>query len=106
MVTGVAPEPSIALTSPASLTLTGSSPVRSTARLQLSLARPMGVHVAVYDVIGRRVRTLVNGPLPAGSRQVQWDGCSEHGAPVGSGIYFVRATWAVGRQVVRVPLVH
>ena len=106
MVTGIAPEPSSTVTSPVSLALAGASPAHSTARLVLSLARPMEVHVAVYDVSGRRVRTLLRGVVPAGSRQVIWDTHSEQGAPVGSGIYFVRATWTVGRQVVRVPLIH
>jgi hypothetical protein len=106
MVTAVQPEPSTIQTIPVALTLTGQSPVRSSARLRLSLVRPMEVHVAVYDVSGRRVRTLVDGDLPAGSRQILWDGHSERGAGAASGIYFVRATWAVGRQVVRVPLIH
>lgn len=66
----------------------------------------MRVHAAVYDVFGRRVRTLVNGALPAGSTLFMWDGCAERGNRVSSGIYFVRATCAAGRQAVRVPLIR
>ena len=105
MVTAVGPRPSAAL-APVALTMTGPSPVRSTAWLQLTLARPMQVYVAVYDISGRRVRTLVNGPLPVGSRTLLWDGHTERGAPVGSGVYFVRATCAAGRRVIRFPLIR
>jgi hypothetical protein len=106
MVAGVPPKPSFTVTKPVSLTLAGPSPAHSATRLQLALARPMAVHVAIYDVFGRHVRTLVNGPVPAGSRTLLWDGHADHGAPVSSGIYFVRATCAAGRQVVRIPLIR
>jgi flagellar hook capping protein FlgD len=105
LVTAVGPKPTLAL-APVVLRLTGPSPMRTTTWLQLTLARPMQVHVAVYDLFGRRVRTLVNGALPAGSRTLLWDGHAEQGAPVSSGIYFVRATCRAGRQVVRIPLIR
>lgn len=40
------------------------------------------VRLAVYDLLGRRVATLVNGPMPAGRHQVDFDGSN-----LGSGIY-------------------
>jgi hypothetical protein len=106
MVAGVGPTPPLIGLAPVALTLAGPSPVRSTARLQLALARSMQVHVAIYDVFGRRVRTLLNGAVAAGSRPLLWDGRGEQGAPVSSGIYFVRATCPAGRQVVRIPLIR
>jgi hypothetical protein len=105
MVAAVGLTPALALP-PVTLTLAGPSPMRTVAQLQLTLARPMPVHVAVYDVFGRRVRTLVNGPVPAGSRSLLWDGRAAQGSPMGSGIYFVRATCPAGGQVVRIPLVR
>jgi hypothetical protein len=39
----------------------------------------------VYDVIGREVRTLVNGPKVAGSYTIQFDG-----SDLPSGVYFYR----------------
>jgi hypothetical protein len=52
--------------------------------------REQPVHLAVYDVNGRRVRTLVDGPMVPGSFEVVWDGRSDGGAATAAGVYFVR----------------
>ena len=41
---------------------------------------------------GRRVRTLVDGVVPAGSRAFTWDGRDHRGHAVASGVYFYRMT--------------
>jgi hypothetical protein len=46
--------------------------------------------LAVYDVSGALVTTLVSGEVPAGRASVTWDGTDRNGAPVASGTYFVR----------------
>ena len=43
-------------------------------------------------VLGREVAVLVDGPRPAGSQQVSWDGRDAAGRPVSSGVYFARLT--------------
>ena len=48
------------------------------------------VHVGVYDVLGREVRTLVSTDMKAGSYQVEWDGRDAQGNVVGSGMYYYR----------------
>jgi len=48
------------------------------------------VMLAVYDVTGARVKTLINEALPGGRYEVSWDGTNEHGQHVASGIYFAR----------------
>ncbi|MBN2070495.1 MAG: T9SS type A sorting domain-containing protein [Candidatus Krumholzibacteriota bacterium] len=48
------------------------------------------VSLKIYDVAGRRVRTLVEAIQPSGSYQVNWDGQNENGAKVAQGIYFYR----------------
>jgi len=50
------------------------------------------VRLAVYDVTGRLVKTLVNEVLPGGRYEVSWDGRNEHGEQVASGIYFANLT--------------
>ena len=47
------------------------------------------VELAVYDALGRKVRTLVDGSLFAGSHSVSWDGLDQAGAVVGNGAYLV-----------------
>ena len=44
----------------------------------------------VYDLAGRLVRTLQDGPLGAGEHQVIWDGTDAHGGKVVQGLYFCR----------------
>ncbi len=51
---------------------------------------PEDAHVAIriYDVTGRLVRTLLDGKIAGGRREVVWDGRNDSGDPVGSGVYF------------------
>jgi hypothetical protein len=46
--------------------------------------------LTVYDVGGRRVRSLHRGIIPPGEMTVRWDGRDEHGHVVSTGVYFVR----------------
>jgi hypothetical protein len=46
--------------------------------------------VAVYDVAGRRVRTLHAGATAAGPRTIMWDGRDSRGTRAPAGVYFVR----------------
>jgi len=59
------------------------------------------VSLTVYDVTGARVRTLVNGTVRAGRHSTRWDGRTDNGSPVGSGVYFYRLTTAGGQALTR-----
>jgi flagellar hook assembly protein FlgD len=48
--------------------------------------------LAVYDVEGRLVRTLVDETVGEGYQERIWDGKDANGNPVGSGLYFYRLT--------------
>ncbi len=52
------------------------------------------VTLAVYDVRGSKVRTIVDSVLPAGryDQQFSWNGVNDRGATVNSGMYFYRLT--------------
>lgn len=70
------------------------------------LRRPGTVRLAVYDVEGRTIRTLVDGPQAVGEHQVTWDARDSRGKPVASGVYFARLDSDTGRlvrRIVRVP---
>ncbi len=56
-------------------------------------AAPAGqwpVDVSIYNVAGRRVRTLVHGALPGGRYAYAWDGRDDSSRGVAAGIYFVQ----------------
>ncbi len=48
------------------------------------------VKLAVYNLIGQKIRTLVNGYLPAGLHSAVWDGRNDEGDAAVSGVYFYR----------------
>jgi hypothetical protein len=50
------------------------------------------VTLRVYDVSGRLVRALVDGPEGPGAKMVTWDGRNDRGQAVSSGVYFYRMT--------------
>jgi sugar lactone lactonase YvrE len=48
------------------------------------------VRLAVFDVVGRRVRVLCDGPAAAGRHTSGWDGRDDAGRRLASGVYFAR----------------
>jgi hypothetical protein len=52
----------------------------------------------IYDVVGRRVATLISGEKTIGARAVRWNGRDDDGREVPSGVYFCRL--AAGNDVV------
>jgi len=66
------------------------NPFSSTTTIRVDLATAGAMQVAVYDVAGRRIRTLAGGTREAGRYAFVWDGRSESGERAAAGIYFVR----------------
>ena len=66
------------------------NPFNTTTRLGFHLNRATFVHVAIYNLQGQLVHTLVNAPLHAGVHQMQWDGRDERGHSAATGPYFAR----------------
>jgi immune inhibitor A len=46
--------------------------------------------VMIYDILGRRVRTLYSGYADPGAHQIEWDGDDDSGRQLASGVYFSR----------------
>lgn len=61
------------------------------------------VVLRIYDVAGRRVRTLVHDIQPRGQYIVRWDGRNDRGYKVSAGIYFYRII--VGRKTMSKKLI-
>ena len=47
-------------------------------------------HLAIYNLRGKKIRTLINHTLIPGNYSVIWDGTDERGRHVASGVYFYR----------------
>jgi hypothetical protein len=78
------------LPSHTALTFAFPNPFADATEVQLSLRASGPVTLGVFDVAGRRVRTLVQGVQPAGSRMVSWDGRGDGGARLAPGAYVLR----------------
>jgi hypothetical protein len=74
------------------------NPAKTTTRLRLSLARRERVRVEVWDLVGRRVATLLDGPCESGTTQLEWSGRDARGARVPAGLYLCRLV-VEGRRV-------
>ena len=66
------------------------TPFRGSTGIRFGLPAAGPVRLSVHDVSGRRVTTLVDEVRAAGWHQVRWGGEDTSGAPVASGVYFVR----------------
>jgi hypothetical protein len=66
------------------------NPVRSATTIEYQLAESGPVSIEIYNVLGQRVRRLVDREHEAGPHAVQWDGRNDAGQPVASGPYFYR----------------
>jgi bacillopeptidase F len=58
--------------------------------------------IAIHDVAGRLVRTLVHGAIPAGRHVAAWNGRDAKGRLVGPGVYFCRMEAGAFSQVRKV----
>ncbi len=66
------------------------NPSDRTTGITIALDVAAQVRLVVYDVAGRRVRVLLDGSMSPGARRVEWDGTSDQGLPMGSGLYLCR----------------
>jgi flagellar hook assembly protein FlgD len=65
------------------------NPFNSVTQFWISVPKWERVRLEVYDVLGRRVRTLLNREMLPGRYRLSWDGRDDAGKPVASGMYFV-----------------
>jgi len=82
------------------------NPFNPRVRLQFELDTSAITRLEIYDVAGRRVRTLREQMMNAGPYEVIWEGKDDLGRSVGSGIYFVRLSAGRRNSTLRVSLVR
>ena len=63
------------------------NPFNPSTNIAFDLKKTAMVELNIYNVLGQRVKTLVNRTLTAGMHSVQWDGLDENKQDVASGIY-------------------
>ena len=86
---------------PERFTLLGNYPNPFNPATEIIFAAPRSGHVRleIYNIIGQKVKTLLDESVTAGLKAITWDGRSDSGYPVASGIYYCRLSTADGIDV-------
>lgn len=66
------------------------NPFNPSTTITYTLTRSADVTLDVYDITGRKITTLVNGPVSEGQHTAEWNGTNADGRKVASGVYFYR----------------
>ncbi|MEZ4654624.1 MAG: DUF4331 family protein, partial [Candidatus Eisenbacteria bacterium] len=66
------------------------NPAPAGSKISFQLPQTTAVSLAIFDVGGRKVRTLVEGTLDAGAHTASWDGKDDAGRSVESGVYLYK----------------
>jgi hypothetical protein len=75
----------------------GATPLGGAHAVLVTMPEAGPAYVALYDVLGRRVRVLRDETLPKGATIAPWDGKDAAGRSVRRGVYFARVTTPFGR---------
>jgi len=82
------------------------NPIGSGATLQFRLGAQTPVTIELYDLAGRRVRTLYAGAADAGEHRLDFRTVDQAGRRIAAGIYFVRMVTPTATQVRQVTVIH
>ena len=63
------------------------NPFNPSTLISYALPKASLVTVKIYDMLGREIRTLINGQQNAGVNSIQWNGENNYGSKVSSGTY-------------------
>jgi flagellar hook assembly protein FlgD len=66
------------------------NPFNPTTTIEYTVAKTRPVTITIYNVKGQRVRQLVDESRPPGRHTATWDGTTDRGDVVASGVYFYR----------------
>ncbi len=75
------------------------NPFNPTTTIQYKIANPTAVKLTVYNVMGEKVKTLVNTKKSAGQYNIAWNATNDMGIKVSSGVYFYRLQTADNVQM-------
>jgi hypothetical protein len=82
------------------------NPFSGTTTIGYTLTSGQAVRMAVYNMLGQRVRALASGQSPEGYSQVIWDSKDDAGSPVSPGVYVIRLETPHGTETRKMSLVE
>jgi hypothetical protein len=66
------------------------NPFNPETNIQFDVAENSDVNVSIFNIMGQKVATLVNGNMDAGIYHIKWNGLSDKGIALPSGMYFYK----------------
>ena len=66
------------------------NPFNTSTTINFSIPGPAAVDLAIFNLAGQKVSTLVSGELNSGAHAVSWDGRDDAGRSLASGVYLYR----------------
>jgi len=63
------------------------NPFNPSTQIQYALPTDANVSIAIYDLMGRQIRSLVNEQVNAGYHSTLWNATNDLGSPVSAGVY-------------------
>jgi hypothetical protein len=66
------------------------NPFNPTTKIEFALSKSGQVRIEIFNILGEKIKTLVDQYLKAGHQMVEWDGKDDSGEEVASGVYFYR----------------
>lgn len=66
------------------------NPLNPETRIAYDLPKSVHIRIEIFNLLGQKMRTLVDDQKPAGSHTMVWDGRKDNGAAVASGVYIYR----------------
>jgi hypothetical protein len=82
------------------------NPFNPTTEIQFQLPEAGNVVMKIYNTIGQEVRELVDGEYQAGMHTVSWDGKTDNGNPVSSGLYFYQIKAGSFSQIKKMSMIR
>jgi len=77
------------------------NPFSSETRIKFYTSRTLKARAAIYDISGRKIKSLLNGEVGEGWHTLSWDGTNSNGIKVTSGVYFIRFQTSDNRAITK-----
>jgi hypothetical protein len=88
------------------LEVLGRQPDRAPIAFQIHVPARLHAQLAIFDIAGRRARSLLNEEVAPGNKEVRWDGLDERSGRLASGVYFARLSAAGGQRIAKLVLLR
>ncbi|MEO0093538.1 MAG: FlgD immunoglobulin-like domain containing protein, partial [candidate division WOR-3 bacterium] len=77
------------------------NPTYAKVRIRYGVPTEGKIELAVYNILGERKRTLVNGVRPIGEYSLNWDGKDDNGKKLSAGIYIITLNLLAEKQTLK-----